>query len=48
MMGLIFVGNDVYRLSSVRLDRDDDPLALDETTIPGGSYLRLQLSDNAP
>lgn len=49
MMGLIFGGNDVYRLSSVRLDRNDDnPLALDETTIPGDSYLRLRLSDNAP
>ena len=31
------------------LDRDDDnPLELDETTIPGGPYLRLRLRGNAP
>lgn len=49
MMGLVFGGNNVYRLSSVRLDRDDDnTLALNKTTIPGGSYLRLRLRGNAP
>ncbi|WP_068481566.1 GyrI-like domain-containing protein [Pseudoclavibacter helvolus] len=49
MMGLVFGGNNIYRLSSVRLDRDDDnPLGLDETTIPGGLYLRLRLRGNAP
>lgn len=43
MMGLVYDG--VYRLSTVRLDRDvDNPLALDETVIPGGDYLRLRPS----
>ena len=47
MMGLVYA--DVYRLCSVRLDRDDDnPLALDETVIPGGTYLRLRLRGSAP
>ncbi|WP_282856370.1 GyrI-like domain-containing protein [Pseudoclavibacter helvolus] len=49
MMGLVFGGNNIYRLACVRLDRDDDnPLELDETTIPGGPYLRLRLRGNAP
>ena len=35
MMGLIFNDEDVYRMCSVRLDRDtDDPLNLDETVVP--------------
>lgn len=47
MMGLVYDG--VYRLSSVRLDRDDDnPLDLYETVIPGGTYLRLRLRGAAP
>lgn len=47
MMGLVF--DDVYRLSSVRIDRDvDNPLGLDETVIPGGTYLRLRLRGAAP
>ncbi|SEB40922.1 MULTISPECIES: GyrI-like domain-containing protein [Microbacterium] len=49
MMGLVFGGSDVYRLTSVRLDRDaENPLGLDETTIPGGPYLRLRLRGEAP
>lgn len=49
MMGLVFGGNDVYRLSSARLERDEaNVLNLDETTIPGGPYLRLRLRGNAP
>jgi len=49
MMGLVFGGNGIYRLSSVRLDRDTaNSLSLDETTIPGGPYLRLRLRGNAP
>lgn len=49
MMGLFYGGNGVYRLSSVRLDRDHgNPLGLDETVIPGGSYLRLRLRGSAP
>ncbi|WGW10593.1 AraC family transcriptional regulator [Saxibacter everestensis] len=49
MMGLIYGGSTVYRLASVRLDRDsDNPLGLDETTIPGGDYLRLRLRGDAP
>ena len=49
MMGLFYGEHGVYRLSSVRLDRDfDNPLGLDETVIPGGSYLRLRLRGSAP
>lgn len=49
MMGLFYGQDDVYRLSSARLDRDhDNPLGLDETVIPGGSYLRLRLRGSAP
>lgn len=49
MMGLIYGGNGVYRMSSMRLDRDhDNPLGLDETVIPGGDCLRLRLRGNAP
>lgn len=47
MMGLVYDG--VYRMSTVRLDRDsDNPLALEETVIPGGDYLRLRLRGTAP
>jgi len=47
MMGLVYDG--VYRLSTVRLDRDaDNPLALGETVIPGGNYLRLRLRGTVP
>lgn len=47
MMGLVY--DEVYRLSSVRVDRDDDnALSLDETVIPGGTYLRLRLRGTAP
>lgn len=36
MMGLIYGGSHVYRMCSVRLERDaENPLGLDETTIPG-------------
>lgn len=49
MMGLVFGDANVYRMSSVRLDRDgDNTLKLDETTIPGGPYLRFRLRGNAP
>ena len=48
MMGLFYGENGVYWLSSARLDRDhDNPLDLDETVIPGGSYLRLRLRGSA-
>jgi len=44
MMGLIFNDEDIYRMCSVRLDRDaDSPLNLDETVVPGGSYLRMRM-----
>ena len=47
MMGLVYDG--VYRLSTVRLDRDaDNPLALGETVIPGSNYLRLRLRGTVP
>ena len=49
MMGLVYGGSNIYRMCSTRLDRDaDNPLDLDETTIPGGSYLRLRLRGEAP
>lgn len=49
MMGLFYDSIGLYRMSSVRLDRDDDnALNLDETVIPGGSYLRLRLRGQAP
>lgn len=49
MMGLVYSHERVYRLSSVRLDRDGSiPLGLDETVIPGGRYLRLRLRGDAP
>ena len=44
MMGLIDNRADTYRLCTERLHRDlPNPLGLDETTIPGGRYLRLRL-----
>lgn len=49
MMGLVYGHNGVYRMSSVRLDRDsENKLGLDETVIPGGDYLRLRLKGSAP
>ena len=44
MMGLVYGGSSVYRMCSVRLERDaENSLGLEETTIPGGQYLRLRL-----
>ncbi|MBF4549345.1 AraC family transcriptional regulator [Pseudoclavibacter sp. VKM Ac-2888] len=49
MMGLVFGESGVYRLASVRLERDNaNSFKLDETTIPGGAYLRLRLRGRAP
>src|SRR5262245_11791669 len=49
MMGLIDNRAGTYRLCSERLPRDgENPLGLDETTIPGGLYLRLRLVGDAP
>lgn len=49
MMGLVYPATNVYRMSSVRLDRDrGNPLMLDETIVPGGAYLRLRLRGTAP
>ncbi|WP_311259850.1 GyrI-like domain-containing protein [Microbacterium sp. WCS2018Hpa-9] len=49
MLGLVYGGNAVYRLACVRLARDaENALGLDETTIPGGDYLRLRLRGEAP
>lgn len=44
MMGLVFNDDDLYRMCSVRLERDaENSLQLDETVIPGGDYLRMRL-----
>jgi hypothetical protein len=49
MMGLIDNRAGTYRLSTERLPRDlENPLGLDETTIPGGRYLRLRLIGDPP
>ena len=49
MMGLIDNGAGTYRLCTERLPRDrENPLGLDETTIPGGPYLRLRLIGDPP
>ncbi|MFK5585137.1 AraC family transcriptional regulator [Serinicoccus sp. LYQ131] len=49
MMGLFYGGNDLYRMSATRLDRDrDNRLGHDETVVPGGRYLRLRLRGAAP
>jgi hypothetical protein len=49
MMGLVYGGDGVYRMTSVRLERDSDaPTDTDETIIPGGAYLRLRLRGSAP
>jgi len=49
MMGLIDNRSGTYRLCTERLPRDlEDPLGLDETTIPGGRYLRLRLVGDPP
>jgi hypothetical protein len=48
MMGLIDDRAGIYRLCTERLPRDiDNPLGLDETTIPGGPYL-LRLIGEPP
>lgn len=49
MMGIVYPAANVYRMSSARLDRDrDNTLMLDETVVPGGTYLRLRLRGEAP
>ena len=49
MMGLIDNRAGTYRLCTERLPRDlENPLGLDETTIPGGRYLRLRLIGDPP
>lgn len=49
MMGLIFDDEDIYRMCSVKLDRDVDiPLHLYETVVPGGSYLRMRMVGAPP
>jgi hypothetical protein len=49
MMALIDNRAGTYRLCTERLPRDaDNPLGLDETTIPGGQYLRLRLIGEPP
>lgn len=49
MMGLCYPDAGIYRLCSTRPDRDTDiHPGLDETTIPGGDYLRLRLRGDPP
>ena len=49
MMGLIDHRAGTYRLCTERLPRDaENPLGLNETTIPGGHYLRLRLIGDPP
>lgn len=49
MMGLVYPATNIYQMSSARLDRDrDNTLMLDETVVPGGTYLRLRLRGEAP
>jgi DNA gyrase inhibitor GyrI len=49
MMGLIDSRAGMYRLCTERLPRDrENPVGLDETTIPGGRYLRLRLIGDPP
>jgi len=49
MMGLVYGATGVYRMASVRLERDSEtPADKDETVIPGGGYLRLRLRGSAP
>jgi len=49
MMGLIDNRAGTYRLCTERLPRDmESSLGLDETTIPGGRYLRLRLIGDPP
>ena len=49
MMGLIDNRAGTYRLCTERLPRDmESSLGLDETTVPGGRYLRLKLIGDPP
>lgn len=49
MMGLVHEDEDVYRMASIRLERDVEiPADMVETVIPGGAYLRLRLRGSAP
>jgi hypothetical protein len=49
MVGLIDNRAGTYRLCTERLPRDrENLLGLDETTIPGGHYLRLRLIGDPP
>lgn len=49
MMGLVHAADGVYRMASVRLERDGaTPADMDETVVPGGAYLRLRLRGEAP
>ncbi|HEV2125507.1 MAG TPA: GyrI-like domain-containing protein, partial [Chloroflexota bacterium] len=49
MMGLIYNRENVYRLATSKLHRDVDHVyELDETTVPGGDYLRLTLVGEPP
>jgi hypothetical protein len=49
MMGLVRPADRVYRMASIRLERDSaTPVGMDETVIPGGAYLRLRLRGGAP
>ena len=49
MLGLIDNRAGTYRLCTERLPRDiENTLGLDETTIPGGRYLRLRLVGEPP
>lgn len=44
MMGLVYGDSQIYRMCTLRLEQDtENPLGLDETTVPGGKYLRLRL-----
>jgi hypothetical protein len=49
MMGLVHETDRVYRMASIRIERDADaPEGMVETVIPGGAYLRLRLRGTAP
>ena len=49
MMGLVYNRDEVYRLATSKLGRDSGhTYDLDETTVPGGDYLRLTLVGEPP